>query len=227
MKGKLLIVEDEAPIRETLEQYFTGAGYDCETADGVKSAREKIDENEYDVVIVDKNLPVRGRYKEGGLEVVRSVKLKHPAGGVIIMTGFATIESVVEAMRMGAFDYIIKPFRMEELRGKVDRAIEYRTSLNPDSAMNLYHTLYEQFLELSDRGEKISGKQKHLFLQLVNEKLDLIFHTYRNIERMLLYQRESLANVAALAEQLFDRTPPDDPDRELVEQIANEAHKRL
>ena len=227
MKGNLLIVDDEHNTLEVFSRYFAGQGYRCDTADSVESAEERIRSGDHDVVVVDKNLPLRGSYGEGGLDIVRFVKQHKPAVGVIIMTGFATIESVVESMRMGAFDYIIKPFRMEELREKVDRVLEYRNYLNPDTIMDMYRSLHEQLLELYERSDTTTEEKKHLFLQLIHEKLDFIFSTFKNFERMLLCQRESLTNVAFLVEQLRGQLPAGDPRHELVEQIVAEANKRL
>ncbi len=227
MKGNLLIVDDEPATREILARYFTDHDYACDTADGVETAEEKISANDYHVVVTDKNIPVRGAYGEGGLDIIRFVKQYHPAIGTIIMTGFATLESVVESMRMGAFDYIIKPFRMEELRGKVDRALEYRNYLNPDGVMNMYRALQEQLLELIERDDQTMEEKKHTFLHLMNDRLDFMFSTFRNMERMLLYQRENLANTAFFAEQLLDATPESDPRRELVEKLVEVAQKRL
>jgi len=227
MKGSLLIVADEPSTPELLERYFTGHGYRCDTADGVETAERKLMEHDYHAAVVDKNLTTNGRYGEGGLDIVRFIKQRSPATGIIVMTGFATIESVVEAMRMGAFDYIIKPFRMEEVREKIDRLIEFRSYLNPDGVMNMYRLLHDQLLDLYEQSDKTTEEKKRLFLQLIQEKLDFIFSTFKSLERMLLFQRESLAHVAFLTEEIIEQTPGSDPRRELLDKIIQQTDKRL
>ncbi len=93
--------------------------------------------------------------------------------------------------------------------------------------MNMYRALQEQLLELIERDDQTMEEKKHTFLHLMNDRLDFMFSTFRNMERMLLYQRENLANTAFFAEQLLDATPESDPRRELVEKLVEVAQKRL
>ncbi|HEY2407509.1 MAG TPA: response regulator, partial [Polyangiaceae bacterium] len=119
--GKILVVDDQRNMRTTLAMMLRGGGYDVdEAADGAQG-RDLGAAGAYDVVITDLRM---GEYD--GIEVLRAVKEAQPMTEVIVMTAYGTIESAVEAMRVGAFDYIQKPFSEQELIVKVGKAFESR-----------------------------------------------------------------------------------------------------
>ncbi len=119
--GKILVVDDQRNMRTTLAMMLRGGGYEVdEAADGAQG-REMGGAGAYDVIITDLRM---GEYD--GIEVLRAVKEAQPMTEVIVMTAYGTIESAVEAMRLGAFDYIQKPFTEQELIVKVSKALESR-----------------------------------------------------------------------------------------------------
>jgi two-component system, NtrC family, response regulator HydG len=118
---KILVVDDQRNMRTTLAIMLRGAGYHVEeAADGDKGA-ERGSAGAYDLVITD--LRMGG---SSGIDVLRAVKKSPALTEVIVMTAYGTIESAVEAMRLGAHDYIQKPFTEQELLMKVDRALSKR-----------------------------------------------------------------------------------------------------
>jgi two-component system response regulator HydG len=119
--AKVLIVDDQRNMRTTLAMMLRGAGYEAdEAADGTQGS-ELGATGAYDVVLTDLRLG-----QKGGIDVLRSTKEAHPLTEVIVMTAYGTIESAVEAMRLGAFDYIQKPFTEQELLVKVVKALDNR-----------------------------------------------------------------------------------------------------
>jgi two-component system response regulator HydG len=119
--GKILVVDDQRNMRTTLAMMLRGVGYEVdEAADGAQG-RESGAAGAFDVVITDLRM---GEYD--GIDVLRAVKDAQPMTEVIVMTAYGTIESAVEAMRVGAFDYIQKPFTEQELIVKVSKALESR-----------------------------------------------------------------------------------------------------
>jgi len=119
--GKILVVDDQRNMRTTLALMLRSAGYDVdEAADGAEG-KDLGAGGAYDVVITDLRM---GEYD--GIEVLRGIKETQPMTEVIVMTAYGTIESAVEAMRVGAFDYIQKPFTEQELTVKVSKALESR-----------------------------------------------------------------------------------------------------
>jgi two-component system, NtrC family, response regulator HydG len=119
--GKILVVDDQRNMRTTLALMLRSAGYEVdEAADGAQG-RDLGATGAYDVVITDLRMA-----EQDGIAVLRGVKEAQPMTEVIVMTAYGTIESAVEAMRMGAFDYIQKPFTEQELTVKVSKALESR-----------------------------------------------------------------------------------------------------
>lgn len=227
MHGKLLVVDDETATLEVLSKYLEFCGYDCDVSEGMESAVEKLGKEEYHVVVTDKNMPSPKESGESGIDLIRYIRRNHPSVGTIVMTGYATVESAVEAMRLGAFDYIQKPFSLEDLKEKVDRIREYQNCLNPEAIMNTYRSLHEQMLDLYEQGDRDTEEKKHEFLKLVQDHMDSVFRMVGNLERMLLFQRERLAAVESHAGQLLEEIGMDDPLRPLAERIARVASRRL
>ncbi len=119
--AKILIVDDQRNMRTTLAMMLRGTGYEVdEAADGEQGA-DRGATGAYDVVLTDLRMGTKD-----GIDVLRSTKDTHPLTEVIVMTAYGTIESAVEAMRLGAFDYIQKPFTEQELLVKVAKALDNR-----------------------------------------------------------------------------------------------------
>jgi len=116
---KILVVDDESFIRENLERILTGKGYKLYGAENGRSALDMVAEEEIDLVLLDLNLG-----KESGLDVLRELKEADPELLVIIITGYGTVESAVEALKMGAYDYIKKPFKADAIHLIVRLALE-------------------------------------------------------------------------------------------------------
>ena len=114
---KILVVDDQRNMRTTLAMMLRGAGYEVDEASDGSQGADMGGRGAYDVVLTDLRM---GGFD--GIGVLRAVKESHAMTEVIVMTAYGTIESAVEAMRLGAFDYIQKPFTEQELLVKVERA---------------------------------------------------------------------------------------------------------
>src|SRR5205809_531753 len=119
VKEKILIIDDDAGVRQVLADSLTALGYaarDLESGDRVLGT---IRESGCDLVVLDMILP-----RVDGMEVLQEVHRHHPDLPVIMITGYASVETAIKAMKMGAFDYVVKPFRMEEVELVVGKALE-------------------------------------------------------------------------------------------------------
>lgn len=118
MRPKILVVDDELFVRELLEEYLTRSGYDVVTAAEPHEAIRKMQIDEYDSVLVDLRIG-----HGGGFDLVQNIRHISPDSTVIPMTGYPSVETAREAIRCGAFDYIVKPFKLKELEKTVSEAV--------------------------------------------------------------------------------------------------------
>jgi two-component system response regulator PilR (NtrC family) len=121
LTGDILVVDDERSIREFLEIYLRRSGHRVEVAVDGEAGVEALTKREYDIVITDLRMP-----KGNGLDVLAKAKERHPETQVIVVTAFATAETAVAAMKAGAYDYLTKPFKIDEVGMVVARALERR-----------------------------------------------------------------------------------------------------
>ena len=116
---KILIVDDDASMRYSLNRMLEGQGLQVFSARNGIEALESFTREKPEVVIMDIKMP-----GQSGLEVLREIKRRDPKALVILMTAFGTTETAIEAMKFGAFDYLLKPFEVSQMRGLVERALE-------------------------------------------------------------------------------------------------------
>jgi DNA-binding NtrC family response regulator len=120
-KAKILVVDDESKIRESFSDILSLEDFDVDTAQNGEEAINLIQDDFYDVALIDLNMP-----KVDGMEVLKYL-VEHSIDTIgIILTGYATIRTAVEAMKAGAFDYLAKPVKMEEVIMVINRALEFR-----------------------------------------------------------------------------------------------------
>lgn len=117
--GKILIIEDEKSMREVLKILLEGENYEVMTASDGLEGLSSIDKDIFDLVITDMKMP-----RADGFQVLKKVKEISPDTIVIMITAFGTKETAIEAMKLGAYDYINKPFSIDEIRLIVRRALE-------------------------------------------------------------------------------------------------------
>jgi putative nucleotidyltransferase with HDIG domain len=120
-KPRVLVVDDERLIRDVLASFLTMEGYEVETAEDGAVAIEELGRARFDVVVSDLKMP-----HVGGLDLLRRIAASWPDTLTVIMTGFGTVETAIDAMKQGAYDYILKPFKIEEVVHVVRRGVEAR-----------------------------------------------------------------------------------------------------
>ncbi len=123
--AKILVVDDDKQLADNLVDYLSQLGYQAAAAYGGRDGLNRFDEGDFQLVITDLKMP-----EMDGMELLESVKALDRRVVIIVITGYGTIESAVEAIKKGAYDFIPKPFKMEELEVIVNRALERHTLLS-------------------------------------------------------------------------------------------------
>ncbi|HKF26589.1 MAG TPA: sigma-54 dependent transcriptional regulator, partial [Candidatus Acidoferrum sp.] len=119
LKVRLLVVDDEQSIRKLCMTIGSSLGYSCAEAESAEVALSRVEQEAPDLILTDLKLPT-----QSGVELLRQAKSLFPRTEIAIMTGHGSIESAVDAMKLGAYDYIEKPFRVEKMRLLLQRMAE-------------------------------------------------------------------------------------------------------
>ena len=151
---RILIVDDNKELREILEEYLQGEG---DLIDGASNGREallKHNNGPYDLIITDLNMP-----ELDGMELMRRVRQDNEVTEFIVITAYASLDTAVEAVKLGAFDYIVKPFRMEELKVAVKNVRDKvrLKKLNMALVMKL-KSLYDEIERYKNKAGTVSAE---------------------------------------------------------------------
>ncbi|MEE9523149.1 MAG: sigma-54 dependent transcriptional regulator [Thermodesulfovibrionales bacterium] len=122
---KILITDDDKNLRKVLLLELSDAGFEVDEAESGLLCIEKLEKEEFDVILLDLNMPGLD-----GMEVLKRIKALDVSSEVIILTGHGTVTTAVEAMKLGAYDYLTKPFKIVELRVIIGRALEKQALVN-------------------------------------------------------------------------------------------------
>jgi DNA-binding NtrC family response regulator len=118
-KGKILVVDDENIVRTSCVRALSPEGYEVKTAQNGYEGLTILKDEKFDLVLTDLKMP-----DMDGIEVLRTIKDKWPEVEVIVITGYQTVDTAVKSIKLGAFDYIEKPFTPDALISAVGRALE-------------------------------------------------------------------------------------------------------
>jgi DNA-binding NtrC family response regulator len=130
MKANILVVEDEQAIRDALKMVLEEEGYQTQAADDGKKAMELVNKNDFDIVITDLKMP-----EMDGMSLTRQIQQICLQTSVIIITAHGSLESAIEALRIGAYDYILKPFDFDDVLYKIKRLIKQKELILENQAL--------------------------------------------------------------------------------------------
>ncbi|GFE56358.1 sigma-54 dependent transcriptional regulator [Geobacter sp. AOG1] len=149
----VLVVDDEAIIREGLKRILEHAGYNVASSASGQHALECMQEENFGLVITDLKMPGMS-----GMEVLKAIKVLQPEVPVIIITGYSTVDTAVEAMKNGAFDYIAKPFTPDQILEKVCKALEQKAMMQENFCLKKElgeHNGFDMFIGESREMQKV------------------------------------------------------------------------
>jgi len=227
MEARILIADDEKNILDTLSDFMKDIGYHVDLAGSVDSALALMQTNEYDILLTDKNMPDTGDNKEGGMRLLKHAKEHNPLTEVIMITGYATVESAVEAMKLGAFDYVMKPIPLNELKEKIDRVLEYKRFLSSEKTLQMYKALHNQLLDLLVNRDDIPEDKLQQILRTLGTKIDHLFGMQKGYEGIIETQTEALEKIEGYADHLKEAIPGESPYYALIEKILEESKRRI
>jgi two-component system response regulator PilR (NtrC family) len=128
--GRILVIDDEPIIREVLGEILTRDGHALRLVEDAEAGLESLEQEEFDLVILDLMLPGMG-----GMETLREIRLRDPDQQVVMITAYASVETAVQAMRIGAHDYLTKPFKNEDVVRTVRNGLKHRHLLTENRSL--------------------------------------------------------------------------------------------
>lgn len=234
--ARILVVDDERSVRMMLETALRAQGYRVYTAVSGQEAREQLRTEEFDLVLLDLQLG-----DMDGIEILRDIRNNWPATEVILLTAHGSINSAIAALRLGAFDYLLKPAQIQDIRERVERGLEQRYSAQQRG--ELLQRISESARALgiiegggtappvvqsnSDRievGPLVLDLRRH-GANLGNQSLALT-RTEFSLLTALAQQPDTALSYGMLSEAVYGRAQPEDEARALLRpHIARLRHK--
>ena len=203
---KILIVEDEINLRTTIVSFLEEEGYQCEQADSLENASEKLYLYEYDCLLLDIGLP-----DGNGLDLIKELKNQHPETGIIIISARNSLDDKIIGLDLGADDYISKPFNLTELNSRIKSVYrrlkfggkkelifdklriipEYRQVMISDEPVVLTKKEFDLLLFFISNPKRVLTKEsiaEHLWGDFADsaDSFDFIYSQIKNLRRKLL-----------------------------------------
>ena len=167
--ARVLLVDDNSDLRLTLSEFLNARGFRVTCAKNGTEAIQLLNQTgsqPYDMVFTDLRMPPG----PDGLEVLKAARIRNPHTSVVVMTGFSSIDTAIESIRLGAFDYLTKPFQVAELEIVANRILERKVLLEDNRTLSQkVHSLTEMFSSIDNRLERIDGVLGRLSATLLKE----------------------------------------------------------
>lgn len=175
--ARVLVVDDEPPIARVIAQTLARTGHDCEVATSLEEARQGLARALFDAVITDVRFP-----SGSGLDLVREIKGAMPDVQVLVMTAYADVNIAIEALRLSADDYLLKPFELSDLTHSVQRALDHRWLILENRAHREH--LEARVMEQARRIERLYLASTHSLVEALEAKDP---HTRGHSDRVTSY----------------------------------------
>ena len=233
--ARILIVDDEPAVRVMLEAALRPQGYRVEVAGSGAEALERLTGQEYDLLLLDLRLG-----DADGIDILRETKTRYPATEVILLTAHGSINSAIAALRQGAFDYLLKPAQVHDLRERVERGLARRRAAVQKSELIQRITDSARALGVLDGGGEAAASPPSsdrieigpLLLDLRRHRATLGGHvlaltrTEFALLTALTQQPDTALSYGMLSEAIYGRPQPEDEARALLRpHIARLRHK--
>lgn len=168
---KILIVEDEKALSESIYSYLTSQEYSCEIASDYAAAIDKIEYNEYDCILLDINLP-----DGNGLKILEQLKADKKTDGVLIISAKNSLDDKIKGLNLGADDYLSKPFHLSEMNARI-AAIIRRKNFDGSSIIQFYNLIIDtqsKMVTVENNPVELTKKEYELLLYFISNKKKLI-----------------------------------------------------
>ncbi|MFC1725696.1 response regulator [candidate division KSB1 bacterium] len=193
---RILIVDDEEKIREVLKLHLKKKDYKIVEAENGKEAIEELNREQYSLMICDIKMP-----QKNGLEVLEFSKKNFKTMPVIMLTGYVELDTAINVMKKGAYDYLTKPLKKNDLYIAVEKAVEYGDLLKEKEELRKANLEYQRDLEKKVKERTVELEKQNLILELKQKELE---ESYKNLKKAQdnLIRSERLAVIGEMAAEI-------------------------
>ncbi len=201
---KILVIEDEDQVRQSYDDMFSFFGYDVESVPNGREGMSRITKKDYDIVVTDLNMP-----EMNGIEVLKYIKKKKPYIEVIVITGYATLENAIEAMKVGAYDYFAKPVDIEHVRIVISKCVQQIQSRKENEELRSLTQRLKELNELKDKFITITNHELRTPVTVLKGYIELIDYFLEdnrneNINEAIEIVTETMRELVGIVEQMHD-----------------------
>ena len=202
--AKILVIEDEEDVRESYLDMFEFFGYEVDSAPNGREGVVKVTNNDYEIVITDLNMP-----EMDGIEVLKMVKKNKPYIEVIVITGYATLENAIKAMKIGAYDYFTKPIDLELVKIVLSKCIQSIKARKENEELKTLNQKLTELNELKDKFITVTNHELRTPLTVLKGYLDLIDmflpeDSDKDLIEALNISKETMKEMVTIIEHLHD-----------------------
>jgi DNA-binding response OmpR family regulator len=164
---KILLIEDKLDLASSISEYLLQHQFYCDTADNILTAQEKINQFDYDCIILDITFPIGN-----GFEILKALKENHSKSGVIIISAKDSLDDKLKGLELGADDYLTKPFHLSELSARVN-AIYRRRSFEGNNSIifdKIHINILDMLVKINRQSINLTRKEYDLLLYFISNK---------------------------------------------------------
>lgn len=215
--AKILVIEDEAQVRQSYDDMLEFFGYEVESVPNGREGMARITKNDYDIVVTDLNMP-----EMNGIDVLKYIKKKKPYIEVIVITGYATLENAIEAMKVGAYDYFAKPIDIEHVRIVLSKCVKQIQSRRENEESRSLTQRLKELNELKDKFITITNHELRTPVTVLKgyiELIDYFLEDSRNkeINEAIEIVMGTMRELVSIVEQMHDISSFDYGKKNMVE----------
>jgi len=214
---KILVIEDEDQVRQSYYDMLNFFGYHVDSVSNGQEGMARITKKDYDIVVTDLNMP-----QMNGIDVLKYIKKKKPYIEVIVITGYATLENAIEAMKVGAYDYFAKPIDIEHVRIVLSKCIKQIQSRRENEELRSLTQRLKELNELKDKFITITNHELRTPVTVLKgyiELIDYFLEDSRNkeINEAIEIVMETMRELVSIVEQMHDISSFDYGKKRMVE----------